>query len=98
MRDRWLITLYIEFFIANRYAIIIHFLSKDGSSTCFPLWLGPQCISNHGVIVIDIIQGNISNVYCFVALTLLKFNMVSWMKNHLCCLTEFLYSSIYTIP
>ena len=49
--------LYIEFFIANTYGIIIHFLSKDGPSTCFPLWLGPQYISNHGVIVIDFVQG-----------------------------------------
>ncbi|KAL4567777.1 hypothetical protein LXL04_023371 [Taraxacum kok-saghyz] len=35
--------------IANKYGVIVHFLSKDGSLTCFPLRSGPQD-ANHPII------------------------------------------------
>nr|KAJ0205371.1 hypothetical protein LSAT_V11C500259530 [Lactuca sativa] len=34
------------------YGVIIYFLDKQGLSTCFPLWHGPQYISHHRSILI----------------------------------------------
>ena len=50
--EYWLIISDIGFLIANKYGVIVYFLDKQGSSTCFPLWHGPQDISHHRSIVI----------------------------------------------
>ncbi|XP_023763262.1 uncharacterized protein LOC111911747 [Lactuca sativa] len=50
--EYWLIMPDTRFLIANKYGVIVYFLDKQGSSTCFPLWHGPQDISHHRSIVI----------------------------------------------
>nr|KAJ0190452.1 hypothetical protein LSAT_V11C800433090 [Lactuca sativa] len=50
--EYWLIMPDTGFLIANKYGVIVYFLDKQGSSTCFPLWHGPQDISHHRSIVI----------------------------------------------
>nr|KAJ0206777.1 hypothetical protein LSAT_V11C500236860 [Lactuca sativa] len=57
-KDRWLIMPVTSFLIANKYDVIVIFLSKDSPSTCFPLWLGPQYISTHRVVVIALVRGD----------------------------------------
>nr|KAJ0208461.1 hypothetical protein LSAT_V11C500230070 [Lactuca sativa] len=57
-KDRWLIMPVTSFLIANKYNVIVIFLSKDSPSTCFPLWLGPQDISTHRVVVIALVRGD----------------------------------------
>nr|KAJ0187290.1 hypothetical protein LSAT_V11C900499890 [Lactuca sativa] len=32
------------FLIVNKYGVIVYFLDKQGSSTCFPLWHGPSIV------------------------------------------------------
>ena len=44
------------FLIANKYRVIINFLTNAGSSTCFPLWIGPQDISHHQSIAIALVH------------------------------------------
>nr|KAJ0200193.1 hypothetical protein LSAT_V11C600320620 [Lactuca sativa] len=39
------------------YGVIVHFLSKDESSTSFPLWSGPQDFPNHPIINIALLNG-----------------------------------------
>ncbi|KAL7596923.1 hypothetical protein Lser_V15G30595 [Lactuca serriola] len=56
--DHWLIMPATSFLIANKYNVIVIFLSKDSPSTCFPLWLGPQDISTHRVVVIALVRGD----------------------------------------
>ncbi|XP_052627760.1 uncharacterized protein LOC128125935 [Lactuca sativa] len=58
LTDHWLIMPVTSFLIANKYNIIVIFLSKDSPSTCFPLWLGPQDISTHRVVVIALVRGD----------------------------------------
>ncbi|XP_023739282.1 uncharacterized protein LOC111887345 [Lactuca sativa] len=53
--EYWLIMPDTGFLIANKYGVIVYFLDKQGSLTCFPLWHGPQDISHHRSIVIAFI-------------------------------------------
>ncbi|KAL4586402.1 hypothetical protein LXL04_011038 [Taraxacum kok-saghyz] len=50
IRKYWMIMSDTGILIANKYGVIVHFLSKDGSSTCFPLRSGPQDFANHPII------------------------------------------------
>nr|KAJ0206783.1 hypothetical protein LSAT_V11C500251180 [Lactuca sativa] len=43
--------------IANKYGVIVHFLSKLESSTSFPLWSGPQDFPSHPIINIALLNG-----------------------------------------
>ncbi|XP_023731024.1 uncharacterized protein LOC111878748 [Lactuca sativa] len=54
----WLIMSDVNFLIANKYGVIVHFLDKKyGSSICFPLWQGPQDIPHHESVVIALFHG-----------------------------------------
>nr|KAJ0189988.1 hypothetical protein LSAT_V11C800452950 [Lactuca sativa] len=48
----------IGFLIANKYGVIVYFLDKQGSSTYFPLWHGPEDISHHRSIVITFVYND----------------------------------------
>ncbi|MFS8029517.1 hypothetical protein Hanom_Chr16g01523211 [Helianthus anomalus] len=44
--------------IANRFGVVVHFLSKRGSSTCFPLWKGHEYFQDHRAVTIAHVHGN----------------------------------------
>jgi len=55
---KWMIMPDTGVLIANRFGVIVHFLSKDGSSTCFPLWKGHTEFEYHRVLTIARVHGN----------------------------------------
>ena len=56
LTEYWMIMPDTGFFIANKYRVIVNFLTNAGSSTCFPLWIGPQDISHHQSIAIALVH------------------------------------------
>lgn len=46
------------FLIANKFGVIVNFLSKQGSLTCFRLRLALQDIPTHVVIVFVFVYGS----------------------------------------
>ena len=46
------------FLIANRFGVIVIFLTKRGSITIFPLWKGPEEFSYHQMITISLVYDN----------------------------------------
>ena len=44
--------------IANRFGVVLTFLTNHGSLTFFPLWKGPEEFLDHRIITISIVHGN----------------------------------------
>ncbi|KAJ0576763.1 hypothetical protein HanIR_Chr05g0228141 [Helianthus annuus] len=49
---KWMIMPDTDVLIANRFGVIVHFLSKRGSGTCFPLWKGHEYFQDHRAVTI----------------------------------------------
>ena len=56
--QHWMIMPNTGLLIANRYGVIVHCLSIQGSVTCFPLWFNPLESQQHVAIAIAYVHGN----------------------------------------
>ncbi|KAD5961447.1 hypothetical protein E3N88_12920 [Mikania micrantha] len=56
-QKNWLIMPDSGVLIANRYRVIVHFLSKLESNTCFPLWEDHEEFQEHRAITIAHVHG-----------------------------------------
>ncbi|KAL4569437.1 hypothetical protein LXL04_025075 [Taraxacum kok-saghyz] len=57
-REHWMIMPLTGFLIANRFGVIVIFLTKRGSITIFPLWKGPEEFQYHQMITISLVYDN----------------------------------------
>ncbi|KAK1419327.1 hypothetical protein QVD17_28492 [Tagetes erecta] len=57
-KRNWMIMPDTGVLIANWYGVVVNYLSKEGSSTCFPLWKGHGEIGDHRVFSIARVHGN----------------------------------------
>nr|KAJ0227020.1 hypothetical protein LSAT_V11C100038940 [Lactuca sativa] len=80
IRKYWMIMPDTGILIANKYGVIVHFLSKDESSVSFPLWSGPPDFPNHPIINITVLNGS-SNGYCFLVEEHAQISTLYWMTN-----------------
>nr|KAJ0215804.1 hypothetical protein LSAT_V11C300123480 [Lactuca sativa] len=54
----WLLMPETCILIANRFGVVLTFLTNQGSLTFFPLWKGPEEFLYHRVITISLVYGN----------------------------------------
>ncbi|KAL4566283.1 hypothetical protein LXL04_030397 [Taraxacum kok-saghyz] len=57
-REHWMTMPLTGFLIANKFGVIVIFLTKRGSITIFPLWKGPEEFSYHQMITISLVYDN----------------------------------------
>ncbi|KAL4560522.1 hypothetical protein LXL04_032674 [Taraxacum kok-saghyz] len=57
-RKHWMTMPLTGFLIANKFGVIVIFLTKRGSITIFPLWKGPEEFSYHQMITISLVYDN----------------------------------------
>ena len=54
----WLHMPFSGYLIANRLGVIVYCLSHEQSTTCFPLWRGPEEFPSHQSITLAHVNGN----------------------------------------
>lgn len=54
----WMLMPYTGVLVCNRFGVIVHCLSQSGSTTCFPIWRGPEDFMEHKTITIAHVGGN----------------------------------------
>nr|KAJ0208671.1 hypothetical protein LSAT_V11C400191360 [Lactuca sativa] len=55
--EHWMLMPETGILIANRFGVILTFLTNRGSLTFFPLWKGPEEFLDHRIITISLIRG-----------------------------------------
>ena len=45
------------YLIANKFGVIVHCLSHEQNTTCFPLWRGPEEFQPHRAITLALVNG-----------------------------------------
>ncbi|KAL7617075.1 hypothetical protein Lser_V15G01984 [Lactuca serriola] len=51
----WMIMSLTGYLIANKFGVIVHCLSHEQSTTCFPLWRGPEEFQSHRNITVALV-------------------------------------------
>ncbi|KAL7611123.1 hypothetical protein Lser_V15G14084 [Lactuca serriola] len=54
----WLHMPLTGYLISNKFGVIVHCLSHEQSTTCFPLWRGPEEFQPHRAITLTFVNGN----------------------------------------
>nr|KAJ0197543.1 hypothetical protein LSAT_V11C700368770 [Lactuca sativa] len=55
-RRHWLHMPLTGYLIANKFGVIVHILSHEQSTTCFPLWRGPEEFQPHRAITLAFVN------------------------------------------
>nr|KAJ0224896.1 hypothetical protein LSAT_V11C100044820 [Lactuca sativa] len=56
-QEHWLHMPLSGYLIANKFGVIVHCLSHEQNTTCFPLWRGPEEFQPHRAITLALVNG-----------------------------------------
>ena len=56
-QEHWLHMPLTGYLIANKFGVIVHCLSHEQNTTCFPLWRGPEEFQPHRAITLALVNG-----------------------------------------